>query len=37
MKAYLKTAAVAVAAYVVVAAIQRHVMPVPVLGMYLPR
>jgi hypothetical protein len=37
MKTYLKTAAVALVAYAAVAMIQRHVMPVPVVGQYLPR
>lgn len=34
---YWKTAAVALAAFVVVAAVQRHVMQVPVIGVYLPK
>lgn len=37
MKTYLKAGAVALAAYMVVAALQRHVMVVPVVGTYLPR
>lgn len=36
MKAYLKTAAVALAAYAVVAMIQRTV-AIPVVGAYLPK
>ena len=37
MKAYLKTAAVALAAYAIVTVIQRNVMPIPVIGGLLPR
>lgn len=37
MKTYLKAGAVALAAYMAVAALQRHVMVVPVIGAYLPR
>ncbi len=37
MKAYLKTAAVALAAYAVVTIVQRHVRPIPAVGGYLPR
>jgi len=33
----LKTAAVALAAFAVVAIVQRHVMTVPVVGAYLPK
>ena len=36
-KAHLNTAMVALAAYVVVAAFQKHVMRVPVIGGYLPQ
>ena len=36
-KHYWQTAAVALAAFIVVAAVQRHVMPVPVIGPYLPK
>ena len=36
-KPVLTTAAVALAAYIVVAMVQRHVMAVPVLGTYLPK
>lgn len=34
---YLKLAGVALAAYAVVAAVQRHVIAVPVVGNYLPK
>lgn len=37
MKAYVKLGAVALAAYAVVAIVQRRVMPIPVIGEYLPR
>ncbi len=37
MNGYLKIAAVAVAAYAAVALIQRKVMPVPVIGEFLPK
>lgn len=36
-KAHINTALVALAAVVVVAAVQRHVMPIPVIGPYLPQ
>ena len=36
-KSVLMTAGVALAAFVVVAAVQRHVMPLPVVGGYLPK
>lgn len=36
-KPLLTTAAVALAAYVVVAIIQRHAVKVPVIGVYLPQ
>lgn len=35
-KALIHTALVAAATYIVIAAVQKHVMPVPVLGAYLP-
>ena len=37
MKGYLKIAGVALAAYAVVAFVQRSVQPVPVIGQYLPK
>ena len=37
MNGYLKIAAVAIAAYAAVAAIQREVFEVPVIGKYLPK
>lgn len=37
MKAYVKLGAVALAAYALVAIVQRRVMPIPVIGEYLPR
>jgi hypothetical protein len=37
MKVYLKAGAVALAAFAIVAAVQRHAMPIPVLGPYLPK
>lgn len=37
MTDYLKLAGVALAAYAVVAAVQRHVIAVPVVGNYLPK
>lgn len=37
MKSYLKLAAVALAAYAAVAIVQRKVMPIPVVGEFLPR
>lgn len=37
MNAYFKAAAVALAAYAVVAIVQRKVMPIPVVGEFLPR
>lgn len=37
MKSYLKLAGIALAAYAAVAVVQRHVKPIPVVGMYLPR
>ena len=37
MKAYLKTAAVALAAYAVIAIVQRNVMTIPVVGEFLPK
>lgn len=36
-KTYLKAAAVALAAYMAVAAVQRHVIEVPFIGAYLPK
>lgn len=36
-KAHINTALVALAAFMVVAAVQRHVMPIPVVGPYLPQ
>lgn len=36
-KAQINTAIVALVAFAVVAAVQKHVMPVPVVGAYLPR
>ncbi len=35
-KAHLNTAIVALVAYAVVVIVQRHVMPIPVVGNYLP-
>lgn len=37
MKAYLTTAAVALAAYAIVAIVQRNVMTIPVVGNFLPK
>ncbi len=37
MNGYVKIAAVALAAYAAVALVQRKVMPVPVVGEFLPR
>ncbi len=37
MKQYLVTAGVALAAYAVVAFVQSSVMPIPVVGAYLPK
>ena len=37
MKSYLKVGAVALAAFAVVAIVQRKLMPIPVIGEYLPR
>lgn len=37
MKGYLKLAGVALAAYAAVAAIQRKVVTIPVIGAYLPK
>lgn len=37
MKGYLKIAGVALAAYAAVALVQRSVMPIPVVGAYLPK
>lgn len=36
-KSTINTALVALAAFMVVAAVQRHVMPIPVVGPYLPQ
>lgn len=36
-KAHITTAVVAIVAYVIVAAVQKHVMAVPVVGAYLPK
>lgn len=36
-KATINTALVALAAFAVVAAVQRHIMAVPVVGQYLPK
>lgn len=36
-KAHLMTAAIALAAYAIVAAVQRNVFAVPVVGAYLPK
>lgn len=37
MKDYLKLAAVSLAAFALVAIVQRKVRPIPVIGEYLPR
>jgi hypothetical protein len=37
MKGYLKIAGVALAAYAAVAFVQRSIMPVPVVGAFLPK
>jgi hypothetical protein len=37
VKAYLKVAGIALAAFALVAVIQRKVKPLPVVGEYLPR
>ena len=37
LKGYLKLAGVALVAYAAVAAVQRHVIAIPVVGNYLPK